>query len=254
MKHKLHLTIPTPCHERWDEMTPTDRGAFCHSCRKEVIDFSAMTDADVIRWLEQHNTACGRFRADQLDRDMSLPLVNNSPLRWKVLLMSMLPAFSLTPLAARAVLPAPMDQMPQKSKADTATAKVDTTTSACDTTLIGVCGKVLDENGEGLIGATVQITDDQGKTTGQGCAADLDGNFTIPLQQPDTVNLKVTSIGYETQLLIRIPAGHPYIVFKMKPMPATTGEIIMVGGLVGHRPTTAQRIKWWFRRTFHHRG
>ncbi|MBS1595356.1 MAG: hypothetical protein JST90_13650 [Bacteroidetes bacterium] len=48
MKHKLHLTIPTPCHERWDDMTATERGAFCHSCSKEVIDFSAMTDSELL--------------------------------------------------------------------------------------------------------------------------------------------------------------------------------------------------------------
>lgn len=229
MKHKLHLTIPTPCHKRWDDMTATDRGAFCHSCRKEVVDFATMTDAEVIRWLERHDTGCGRFRADQLDRDMSLPVVHDSPLRWKVLLMSLLPAFSLAPLAARAALPPLTDQAPRISKADTATAKADTTTATCDATLTGVCGRVLDEYNEGLIGAIVQVIDAKGASTGQEITADLDGNFTLPLDHGSMVRLKVTSAGYKTQLLTAAPSTHPYLIIHMLPDTSQHSQIVMMG-------------------------
>ena len=147
MKQTLHLTIPTPCHERWDSMTATDHGVYCHSCTKEVIDFTTMTDSEVIRWLKKHNTGCGRFRKDQLDRDMVLPVIHDSPLRWRVLLVSLLPAFSLAPMAVRAHPPL-TDQAAVRGKADTAIAKADPAPHTCDTILTGICGLVLDENGE----------------------------------------------------------------------------------------------------------
>ncbi|MFN8287253.1 MAG: hypothetical protein U0V74_10890 [Chitinophagales bacterium] len=63
---KLH--IPTPCHEDWDAMTPNEQGAFCKVCSKTVIDFSQMTDEDVIAWFQnkQEEKTCGRFRFSQL--------------------------------------------------------------------------------------------------------------------------------------------------------------------------------------------
>lgn len=262
MRHTLHLTIPMPCHERWDAMTATERGAFCHSCQKEVIDFSSMTDSQVIQYLERHKTGCGRFREDQLGRDMSLPKANTNLLRWKVLLMGLWPTLSLAPLTAHAALPPLTDQSPVKSKADTAIAKVDTTVTDCDTTYTGICGRVLDENGEGLIGAVVQVIDSNGKSTGQGAVVDFDGNYTIKLQ-PGTVNLKVTAIAYETQLLAGIQVGRPYIVFKMKvaemkmPMtvPHTTGIISLEEPYrpPAHKLTAAQKISYWFYRTFRRR-
>ena len=38
-------------------------------------------------------------------------------------------------------------------------------------------GKITDEKGEGLIGAAARIIDANGKPTGQGGAADIDGNY-----------------------------------------------------------------------------
>lgn len=50
--HKLH--IPEPCHEKWAEMTPTERGAFCGSCKKEVIDFSEKSYNQIANELNKH--------------------------------------------------------------------------------------------------------------------------------------------------------------------------------------------------------
>jgi hypothetical protein len=41
------LNIPTPCHEKWGEMTPTERGAFCQSCKIEVLDFSNKSQTEI---------------------------------------------------------------------------------------------------------------------------------------------------------------------------------------------------------------
>ncbi len=67
MKYKI--SVPAPCEERWEKMTPTSTGAFCSSCNNNVIDFSTMTDAQVVDHLQNNKGMfCGRFDLRQLDR------------------------------------------------------------------------------------------------------------------------------------------------------------------------------------------
>lgn len=73
MKKPIKISIPTPCHENWDAMTPADKGRFCASCQKTVIDFSKASDREIASILKNTNNACGRFRATQLDRDLVIP-------------------------------------------------------------------------------------------------------------------------------------------------------------------------------------
>lgn len=64
----MRISIPKPCHENWNDMTPEQQGAFCKVCNKVVVDFSAMSDEEVIAYLEQkkEEKTCGRFRTSQL--------------------------------------------------------------------------------------------------------------------------------------------------------------------------------------------
>lgn len=74
---KIQLSIPEPCHENWDNMTPTQQGRYCNACAKEVIDFSNMSDSEVLSYFlkkKKADTVCGRAFPDQLEREMrSLP-------------------------------------------------------------------------------------------------------------------------------------------------------------------------------------
>lgn len=75
MKKNLQLTIPTPCHEDWDKMTPNEKGKFCSSCQKTVVDFTNMSDSQVAAFFKKPSTGsvCGRFMNDQLDRNIVVP-------------------------------------------------------------------------------------------------------------------------------------------------------------------------------------
>ena len=66
----LQLGIPEPCHEDWNGMKPNEQGRFCNSCVKTVVDFSAMTDAQLMRYFQNLKTEniCGRVHTDQLER------------------------------------------------------------------------------------------------------------------------------------------------------------------------------------------
>ena len=84
-RKSIEISIPTPCHESWDSMDTTERGAFCHSCQKEVIDFSAMTDREVVEYLSKHKDGCGKFRNDQLNSTLTISKIENGFLKWKAL-------------------------------------------------------------------------------------------------------------------------------------------------------------------------
>jgi hypothetical protein len=52
-------------------MTPEEKGRFCGSCQKTVIDFSNMNDRQLADYFKKpKSSVCGRFKADQLDRDI----------------------------------------------------------------------------------------------------------------------------------------------------------------------------------------
>lgn len=70
------LQIPEPCQENWNEMTPENKGRFCGSCQKTVVDFTEMSDEQVKHYLldNKHKNTCGRFYATQIGR----PLENQS--------------------------------------------------------------------------------------------------------------------------------------------------------------------------------
>lgn len=65
----MKISINEPCHENWDGMTPNKNGAFCHSCAKDVIDFSKMGIAQIKNFFskpEESGKICGRFKESQL--------------------------------------------------------------------------------------------------------------------------------------------------------------------------------------------
>jgi len=71
---KIHLSIPKPCHENWDTMTPNEKGKFCSSCQKTVVDFTNMSDRQVAEFFKKPpSSVCGRIYNDQLERDIMIP-------------------------------------------------------------------------------------------------------------------------------------------------------------------------------------
>jgi hypothetical protein len=75
MFNKIQLTIPTPCHENWENMSPAEKGRFCGSCQKEVLDFSSMTDNELAQFFKKPSgsSVCGRFMNEQLNREIEIP-------------------------------------------------------------------------------------------------------------------------------------------------------------------------------------
>lgn len=69
MNSKFKITIPKPCHENWNEMTLKEKGRFCSSCAKTVVDFTKKTTEDIQDYLVENKNkqVCGHFYNKQLD-------------------------------------------------------------------------------------------------------------------------------------------------------------------------------------------
>jgi len=97
----LKISIPTPCHQDWDAMTPNTQGKYCNSCAKTVVDFTNMNDEEVKYFFinKKDERVCGRFRNTQLQR-ITIELPQNifyiqMPF-WKRFLVASLLVFSAT--------------------------------------------------------------------------------------------------------------------------------------------------------------
>ena len=69
MKKQYKVSIPKPCHEDWSQMTPKEKGRFCQSCSKTVVDFTKKSREEIQQYLSKNfgKRVCGHFNKRQLD-------------------------------------------------------------------------------------------------------------------------------------------------------------------------------------------
>jgi hypothetical protein len=65
----LKISIPKPCHENWDKMTPADQGRHCMACATTVVDFTLMSTEEIQHFFmaKKEVKVCGHFKASQLN-------------------------------------------------------------------------------------------------------------------------------------------------------------------------------------------
>lgn len=89
----LQVDVPHPCTENWGNMQSIEGGRFCERCCKKVIDFSFMSDEEVLRIVEKYgNGLCGRYREDQLNRELMAEKGKSKSLAPAIILSTMLTA------------------------------------------------------------------------------------------------------------------------------------------------------------------
>jgi hypothetical protein len=64
-----YIQIQKPCSEDWTGMTPNEKGAFCQSCAKNVLDLTTMSTTEIHSVLSQNQreSICTRIQNKQLD-------------------------------------------------------------------------------------------------------------------------------------------------------------------------------------------
>lgn len=67
--NQLNIHIPEPCHEDFSKMKKDERGRYCLSCAKHVVDFSGKSTEEIIAFFETKKSGevCGTFYPQQLE-------------------------------------------------------------------------------------------------------------------------------------------------------------------------------------------
>lgn len=106
------ITIPQPCQQSWHQMEANNNGRYCDHCCKTVVDFSIMSNNDIIAHLATNTNVCGRFEKRQLEDFSTKSFDKHS---WKPLRKYMLMAASVIGLAPLSVAKANVLQHPVDS-------------------------------------------------------------------------------------------------------------------------------------------
>ncbi|MFP9113859.1 hypothetical protein ACLI1A_07935 [Flavobacterium sp. RHBU_3] len=163
------ISIPTPCHEKLDTMSLTDKGRYCTSCRKEVIDFTNMCDSDVLKVIRENPGGCGTFLPSQLNRNLeALPKKG----RWQAAAI----AVGMLSIASPVMAQQNMEPTIQTEAAKSQDSSTDTSTKNEPFTLRGIA---VDEEGEPLKHIKVAVLN--GKTT----STNRKGEFKIKVEDGD---------------------------------------------------------------------
>lgn len=174
---QLHISIPEPCGENWNAMTVHDAlHRHCGACDRVLVDFSQMSDAEIISFLQRGEKTCGRFRNDQINRVYAVPKII-SPRRskhWWLLLPSLFGAAAAT----------------AQTSAPVATQQLASTRSSV------LSGRVTDsETNQPIEGAYIHPLDNSTYAV-----SDANGNFTMTLYSGAT-DIEIRQIGYLPQRL-----------------------------------------------------
>jgi len=209
MSAKINISIPTPCHQNWQDMSVADKGRFCASCQKSVIDFTQSSDRHIAEVFKKDGDVCGRFLRSQLERDLILPKEKNR--LW---------------MAASAAVVAFLGL--GKGKVFAQTVKTETVQVEKDKEFSPVIyradyrifnGTVLDETGIGLPGVYVNTG---GKIQ---VKTDIEGKFAIEAEAGNI--LEFTMVGFETQR-IAIDTATDKIEVTMNVYYDLMGDIVII--------------------------
>lgn len=197
----MKLSINNPCLENWNNMDKTSIGAFCHNCQKEVIDFSRLSDNEIVSVIQTRTgSVCGKFNSTQLNRDIHFInyQVNHQPSFYKLFMALFLSTFWSNSAEAKSTeIKSKISIKPVSINS----LSVNENELKKDSNKVVIKGKVLDkETNEPIPFANIFIKD-----TRIGTSTDVDGNFLLSI--PDSVyknpfTLKIGYVGYN-QLEIR---------------------------------------------------
>lgn len=253
MRKKIQLAIDDPCHESWDNMTQAEKGRFCASCQKQVIDFTSMTDREIAAFFKKPSTGsvCGRFMNDQLNRDLDFP---RKRIPWlKYFFQVAIPAFfATTQVDAQEKQKPPTEQCVKgvfENKRITLGGISRVRPDQVKNKTAFIAGQVTDANGEPL--PNVSITH---SLTKEGAITNSDGHFMLMPIVGETKSSKIIAscIGFGTVEMEIVHSAKPAIAdIKMSPVQNFLAGEVVVTGYVGNKfkrlkppaiPVITQRI------------
>ncbi|RZJ72943.1 carboxypeptidase-like regulatory domain-containing protein [Flavobacterium sp.] len=239
----LFIEIPTPCHENWSEMSPVEKGRFCNSCQKNVIDFTKSTDAQIAVYFAQNKNVCGRFRQSQLERE--LIVAEDKSHNWLLAASGVLAMLSFASMQAQEK-PKPQvvllvgEKLGEVEVAEKPFVSEDTVAIAA---LTKVISGIVSDSQIAIPGANVTVNE-----TKISVQTDIYGKYQIEAKQGQT--LTFSFIGY-TDVQVKIGARDTVDVAMSEGGITLGDEIVFSGYAIYHRPNfvkrTYHKIRNWFR-------
>jgi hypothetical protein len=233
MKRNFTLAIPTPCHENWNQFTPTQKGRFCGSCQKEVIDFTKWNEEQIKDYfISKPKSTCGRFAPHQLTTYKNhSPISSKKQTRLAASLAFVLLLISRPTEAQVSKSRMSQEQVDKKSKIN-----IDRTDSVERITIKGV---VVGESDYELLPGVNVIR----KGTDQGVVTDVDGKFEMVIDHPKSVETLVTSFIGLTSVEYEVLANTDLKEIRIPMQYDITGGITL-GGVVATRWYSPRGL-WW---------
>lgn len=221
MNDTLYITVAKPCHENCDKMAPAEQGRFCQSCNKQVIDFTKLSDTEIIQLLSQKTTGtCGRFTQGQLNTPIQAPASRTLPPKLSIFLAAFVSVFLLINEATAQEIEI-MGKVAHVEQRATPMVKGDTILSTVGKTEIK--GVVKDMDGQPIAGATVAL-----KGTKTITSTDTCGSFSM-LALPNSKNiLVVSSVGFATKELILSTDTAKQINVRLEMQMMMLGEVVVI--------------------------
>ena len=147
-----------------------------------------MTDNELVRFFEKNDQKlCGRFRSDQLNKEIELPRIPNSFQKWKSVA-----AIAAGLLAWNAVDAQINHHQVNNFKVESTIEKENNNKSSINK----LKGIVKDEKGEALIGVNILLGGNRGTVT------DIYGKFELEIPDDrESVEITFSYLGYKTQVI-----------------------------------------------------
>jgi len=236
------LKIDNPCQQDWSSMTKKDTGKFCSLCSKTVVDFTKLSDSEIIQVVEKTSgKLCGRLSKAQLGRILEDKQIRNSSRLYKILTGLLLVGATENSLAAEKVNSNVEITSFTDDSGKPPAHQLQNEEELTDSLKNIIQGNVIDANThEPLPFALILIKD-----TKTGVITDLDGKFKLVI--PDSlfankISLVIAFVGYE-RTEITVDVSEFSTVRDILVIPAeqiTQGEIHVVGGV-----RIVKKKRWW---------
>lgn len=224
MSLPIRISIPNPCHENWDDMTPADKGRFCASCQKTVLDFTNASDREIASVLKNSKNACGRFRANQLDRRLIVPKEKSS--FWVAASAAVISFLTIGNNVVSAQTPVNTEQQVSET--------YEIIHKQVDSNKRTISGTVVDSEKLPIPGSNILIKGGQ-----QSVQTDLDGKFLIEVSEGGVIQIEF--IGMITQELI-VTENKSYEIIMVDDIAYFDSAIFDVYGGLSIRRTFFGRI------------
>jgi len=194
----IQISIPNPCHQSWDEMTPQGQGRHCAHCQKVVTDFTSWSDTALFDFFikNKNKEVCGRFKHEQLNRRI-VPHQPQSKLYRLFIGLGL--TLILVQLPVQQTFAKPPFTYLQHQNQNEGSANTNTTTDSVR--YVKMKGVIVNYDGRPIVGAIIRVerhnVPHYVNIAECGAITDVDGSFMLDIPMLDkNLNAYVLSVDH----------------------------------------------------------